>query len=233
MPAYDPPRTDIDRLAFLKRAVATGEEDTSAGNTYVTVDTLSRSKHFVEEFAPVVSAVSEKSSERSKEVREKSEATKLVEVFLRDIWEVLKRRANREDQPAEVLTYYLLSLDGTVPKPSGREALMTMAEQVVQGDAAAVAAGFPAMINPSAAELKARIDNARTEADDVAGADRAYDKAQEAAAELREQADDLIDDIAAELRFNLRKKDPASRRRIMRTYGVKYRYLKGELVEAD
>ncbi len=51
--------------------------------------------------------------------------------------------------------------------------------------------------------------------------------------ELREQADDLIDDIAAELRFNLRKKDPASRRRIMRTYGVKYRYLKGEPVEAE
>ena len=89
------------------------------------------------------------------------------------------------------------------------------------------------MINPSATELKAQIDNARTEADDVAGADRAYDQAQEAASGLREQADDLIDDIAAELRFNLRKKDPASLRRIMRTYGVKYRYLKGEPVEAD
>ncbi len=233
MPVYDPPRTDIDRLAFLKRAVATGEEDNSAGNTYVTADTLDRSKHFVEEFDPVVSKVSEKSSERSKEVREKGEATKRVEVCLRDIWEVLKRRANREDQPAEVLTYYLLTLDGTVPKPSGREALMTMAEQVVQGDAAAVAAGFPAMINPSAAELKAQIDNARTESGDVAGADRAYDKAQEDAEDLREQADDLIDDIASELRFNLRKKDPASRRRIMRTYGVKYRYLKGEPVEAE
>ena len=104
---------------------------------------------------------------------------------------------------------------------------------MVQGDAAAVAAGFPAMINPSATELKAQIDNARTEAADVAGADRAYDEAQEAAENLREHADDLIDDIAAELRFNLRKKDPASRRRIMRTYGVKYRYLKGEPVEAD
>ena len=50
---------------------------------------------------------------------------------------------------------------------------------------------------------------------------------------VREHADDLIDDIAAELRFNLRKKDPASRRRIMRTYGVKFRYLKGEPVEAE
>ena len=233
MPVYDPPRNDIDRLAFLKRAVATGEEDIAAGKTYATGDTLNKSKLFIGEFAPVVSAVSEKSSERSKEVREKAEATKLVEVFMRDIWEVLKRRVNREDQPAEVLNYYLLTLDGTVPKPSGREALMTMAEQVVHGDADAVAAGFPAMVNPSAADLKARINNARTEAADVAGADRAYDEAQEAAENLREHADDLIDDIAAELRFNLRKKDPASRRRIMRTYGVKYRYLKGEPVEAD
>ena len=84
------------------------------------------------------------------------------------------------------------------------------------------------MCNPSAAELQAVLDTARSEFDDVAMADREYDKAQEEIERLRPQADDLIQDVFAELRFNLRKKDDASQRRIMRTYGAEFRYLKGE-----
>ncbi len=48
------------------------------------------------------------------------------------------------------------------------------------------------MQNPSAAELDAVLKTAQSESDDVAMADRAYDKAQEAIAALRAQADELI-----------------------------------------
>ena len=36
-----------------------------------------------------------------------------------------------------------------------------------------------------------------------------------------------------ELRFNLRKKDGSSQRRIMRTYGANFHYLKGEPVDEE
>lgn len=89
------------------------------------------------------------------------------------------------------------------------------------------------MENPSAAELKAVVDEAQTEAQDVTVADREFDQAQEALGKLRPQADELINEIMAELRFRLRKRDAASQRRIMRTYGATYRYLKGEPVEEE
>ena len=126
-----------------------------------------------------------------------------------------------------------LPLSGDVPNPTTQEEWLALAAQVVQGDADAVAAGHPAMVNPSAARLQAVLAATMTEAEDVAMADRAYDEAQEAVAALRPRADELIEDVMAELRFNLRKKDPPSQRRIMRTYGARFRYLEGEPVDPD
>ena len=41
-------------------------------------------------------------------------------------------------------------------------------------------------------------------------------------------ADEFIDETIAELEFNLRKLDPSNKRRIMRSYGVTYKYAAGE-----
>ena len=154
-------------------------------------------------------------------------------MYLRDFWEVLRRRARRLDQPAEVLTYYGLTLDGLAPQPTNQEAWLAVAAQVVEGDRLAVEAGYPPMVNPSAAEVAQVLEAARREADDVARADRAYDQAQEAVARLRIRADELIQEVMAELRFALRRRDPASRRRIMRTYGARFYYLRGEPRDPD
>jgi len=78
---------------------------------------------------------------------------------------------------------------------------------LVVGDAQAVAAGYPAMVNPSAADLNALVQAAQTEKDDVAIADREYDQAQEALAVLRVQADDFIGEVMAQLRYVLRRLD--------------------------
>jgi len=43
----------------------------------------------------------------------------------------------------------------------------------------------------------------------------------------------LVDDVMAELRFHLRKLEASSQRRVMRTYGARYDYLKGEPADAD
>ena len=233
MPRLDDPNTDLDREAFLVRAQETGLSDRKAGRNYVSEETLTSVGGFLGEFRPAVKDSTGKLGARAKETREASEAVKPVGVYTRDIWEGIKRRAAREDLPAEVLTYYKLPLSGEVPKPGGREAWITLAKQVVEGDADAVKAGFEAMSNPSAAQLAKVVERARKELSDVAGADREYDKAQEVVSGLRSGADELIDEVVDELKFNLRKMDDSSRRRIMRTYGVQYRYLKGEPQDTD
>jgi hypothetical protein len=74
---------------------------------------------------------------------------------------------------------------------------------------------------------------ARIEQAEVASADRGYDEAQAAVASMRARADELADEVLADLRFNLRKLDGPSQRRVMRTYGARYGYLEGEPKDAD
>ena len=60
-----------------------------------------------------------------------------------------------------------------------------------------------------------------------------YDESQAKIAGMRKQADELIADIMAELRLTLRKMDAPSQRRVMRSYGARFSYLKGEQVDED
>ncbi|NKQ35550.1 MAG: hypothetical protein HF973_08040 [Chloroflexi bacterium] len=108
-----------------------------------------------------------------------------------------------------------------------------MGRSLIQGDAAAVAAGFPAVVNPSVTELQTALAAAETAVNDIALYDRAYDDAQKSLADLRPQADDLCQRIVSELRFTLYNLDPASQRRVMRTYGARYRLRPGEALDGD
>ncbi len=233
MPNFARPNTDLDREGFLVRALETGRGDLAAGRSYVNKETLDDIAAFLSDFRPAVRAGTEKLSARSKESREAGAAVEKVSVYCRDMWEGIKRRTAREGQPAEVLTFYGLPLNGEVPKPGGREAWMALADQIVAGDAKAATAGYAPMANPNAAELAAVVAAARTEQADVAAADRGYDSAQAAVESMRARADELVDDVMAELRFRLHKLDGPSQRRVMRTYGARYAYLKGEPADAD
>lgn len=233
MPYYDAPSNDVQRLAFLQRAHATGLQDVAAGAGLVNQETLDAIAAFLPGFQAAMGAVSARLGARAKETQERLEAIERVKLYTRDLWEVVKRRVRRLDQPAAVLSFYRLPLDGTVPNPTTQEDWLAMAAQVVGGDTEAVAAGYPAMVNPSAAELQAVLDAALSEAADVAAADRAYDQAQAAVAALRPQADELLEEVMADLRYRLRKEDAPSQRRVMRTYGARFRYLPGEPLDSD
>lgn len=231
MATYRAPRSDLERQAFLETAAKTGQEDIDAGKDYLSQELVTSITDFLPNYDLKIENVTLFLSGREKEVREKNEAISDLVTYTHDLWEVLRRRVNRKDEPAEILTYYRLPLDGKNPTLHTDSEWLTMAENVVAGDAQAVAAGFDAMINPTAAELDAVRVATQTEVDEVAPADRQYDEAQEAAATLRPQADELILEVMDSLRYTLRKKDAPSQRRIMRSYGAKYTYLRGETIE--
>lgn len=233
MPVLSTPRNDLERVAFLQRSVKTGLSDVAAGHNYLSQPTLDEVDALAQTFDAALSQISAEQSDRSREIRQRNEAVDLLSTYVRDFWEVARRRAHRLNQPAEVLTFYGLPLDGVSPTLTRPDEWLAMAANVVRGDGEAVTAGYPAMSNPSADEITAVLDTARLEAEEANTADRTYDEAQEALADLRVQADQAIEDILAELRFTLRRKDNASQRRVMRSYGASYTYLEGEPLDVD
>ena len=170
---------------------------------------------------------------RVSETAESNEALEKLKMYISHLWISIHNRAQRLALPAGVLNYYGLTSDGSRPSPSGRDAWLQLAEQVVRGDAQAVAAGYTAVAEPSAAELQAILNSAIAEANDVVAADRTYDKAQATLATFRPKADELIMEVRDVILFATRRMDAPSQRRILRTYGARYRYLPGEPVDMD
>nr|WP_319400010.1 hypothetical protein [uncultured Carboxylicivirga sp.] len=230
MPEIQFPQSDNARSQFLKKCINTLAANSVEKATLVMVppEVIDKANVLLPQFDQKLSVVNSLLSQRSKEVSEKQVSLDALNVWLRDFWEVLRRRTSRLNHSAQVLTHYYLPLSGATPELSKQKDMLDIAQRVVDGDATAVLAGYPAMINPSASELKEVLDKAWKEVGDVPMADEVYDKAQEEIAGLRVQMDDIIREIYEYLNFNLRKKDAASKRRILQNYGFTYRYLKDE-----
>ncbi len=233
MPRIAKPTSDESRLTFLKTALSTGQTDVKSGNGYLNSETMNVCTQTAAKFEVKLNELSGFLASRSKEVREKNEAKARLELFIRDLWEVTKRRVFRNSEPAEVLTYYCLPLDGMVPPIITEKEIFVLAGQIIKGDEKAVSAGYPAAANPSAKELSVEMAKAQKEFNDVSPADRQFNQAQETLAPLRAKADEVIGDIIDDLEYNLRKKEASICRRIMRTYGVTFAYAIGEPVDEE
>lgn len=233
MPYFTQPNSDADRLAFLKHALTSSRNRRAAAKAELSLDTETGLAAFVPQFESAFDATTSAHSARIRETRQRREALEKLALYVRDLWAVLRRHVRRLDEAPEIYTYYRLPLDGTTLKPTRQADWLGIATDVVRGDAEAVAAGYPPMANPSAAEVAAVLAAAQLEAHQADMADRTLDQAQEAIALLRGDADQWVSDIMAELRFVLRRKSPASQRRIMRTYGATFGYFSGEKIDPD
>jgi hypothetical protein len=220
-------------LTFLRTAAQTATQDQANGLIYITPDTLRELNEFLKIFDLAFLHVSAAVGERSREVEEGEAAMAELKLVLDDLWEVLRRRVRRTDEPVGVLRFYGLDIEGQPPDLNTHEEWLELAEQMIEGDAQAVAAGYTAAVCPSAAELQAALDSAHKELADVTPAERELDRAQKAVLSLRQQADDLIGDVIEELRFHSRKEDPVSQRHLLRTYGATYRYQPDEVRDLD
>lgn len=233
MPFYVPPKTDTERLNFLRTAVQTAAVDYTNGIEYISRDTFQELHSFLPQFDEAFLDAAATFGQRDKEVEEQEAALDKLKQVIDDMWEVISRRVRRHGEPTGVLRFYYLNPDGSKPNPDTLDGWFELAENIVAGDADAVAAGYDAAACPPAAELAAALASARKEAADVIPADAAHDRAQAAIAALRSQADEFVADAVEELRFHLRKEETSSQRRIMRTYGARFAYNPGEPRDMD
>ena len=141
---------------------------------------------------------------------------------IRDIWVAVKRRTVREELAVAGQVYYGLTLDGKQPQITAQATWLSQAAQIIQGEAAAVAAGYPALAAPTIAQLQTRLTAAQTAASQRATAKTSYDNSLAALSTLGQQVDDLIATAMHELRLALRTETASSRREIMRSYGARF-----------
>lgn len=221
---YQAPESDARRARTLKQTIAVAAQDTVDGHTFIHPDVIAAATALYADFDAKMEVVSEKLSARIQLIEQKDAAIQLLEWNVRDGWEMVKRRGRRRGESSGVLTYYGLATDGIVPGSAPQQGWLDYGKVMINGDDEAAAGGFERLLCPNQAEIQAAYTAAETLFEKVPSADRAYDMAQKAVADLRPQVDEVLADIVRDMRYNISraKMDKESERRIMRGYGFEF-----------
>ncbi len=241
MPRVRPPRSDSGQAHLLSTSIKTAAGDASAGLTYLPPGLVADITAFLNDriengstlpgFTKLLAQRAALEGNVTRETAEAQAAEDDLDTHIRDYIVVLARRTYRMKHSVAVLDYHQLDHDGNIPLITSREDRRTVALQLIDGDATAAAEGFPLMANPSAAELQTRLTTATTETDQIVPADRALQDILGLIREARPHATELVQEILDELRHATRRIEPGTARDIMRSYGVTFETLPGEIPE--
>jgi hypothetical protein len=120
--------------------------------------------------------------------------------------------------------FYNLDINSAaLPALRSEQDITTWGLRISAGDAARIAAGGAAMANPTAADVAAAIALFNTNNTTQSTKKDAYDAAQEAVEDLREEADKVIKKLWDEVETHFDEEEPESKRRKASEWGVVYR----------
>lgn len=233
MPNIIIPRSNEELIRFFETATRVATEDRLAEKLYLDADWITQASDFVEAFKTNVRNLPNAQRNRMLQVEERRVKVAKLEVYVRDYLNGLKRMVYREGLPISLLAVYTLPESGEIPLLSNTNEVISWAEKIVKGNADAVAAAYPAMSNPTAAQVAAVLAEANAEIDDVSAIDRAWDTAMDEIEAMRITGFEMAQDAEQQLNYQLRKLTPPDRRHIMRTYGFAYTYAEGETPDPE
>jgi hypothetical protein len=232
MPRYYIPQTDVSRLSFLAKTVATANAAIASGTTQrIPAELLAEVTAHHDAYAAAHNAVQIALSQRVGETAEAKAAADRLYMYISHMWTTVYNRYLREEQSPTILGYYRLQNEGSRPSITRRQEILMMAAELISGDAQAVADGYAPISQPTALELQGVLAAASTETDDSPTADARYDEAQAAVAVLRPEADRLIKEVRDYVLFSARTMDASSQRRILRNFGAVYYYSSSETID--
>lgn len=233
MPNIIIPRSNEDLIRFFETATRVANEDHLVQVKYVDADWITQGSDYVEDFKTRVRALTTAQQNRAQQIEERRAKFVKLEGYVRDYLGVFKRMVTREDLPVSLYMFYGLPENGDTPPLSNMDDVLSWAEKIVQGDADAVAAGYPAMSNPSAAQVNTLLTQTKAEMDDVSAVERVLDTSLDEIEALRAIGFAMAQDAEQQLNFQLRKLSPPDRRRIIRRYGFQYTYAAGETPDPE
>lgn len=233
MPKIYLPRSNEELIRFFETATRVATEDRLAEKFYIDADWIPQASDFVEAFKSRVRNLTSAQRNRAVQIEERNAKTAKLDTYIRDFLSVYKRMVYREGLPASAFLFYGLPESGDLPNPTNLNDLLSWAEKIIEGNADAVTAGYPAMSNPTAVQVSAILTEAKAEIDDVSSVERHLDTALDELEASRATGYAMAQDAEQQLNFQLRKLTPPDKRRIMRTYGFHYTYAEGETPDPE
>ncbi|MDJ0835866.1 MAG: hypothetical protein QNK37_05070 [Acidobacteriota bacterium] len=215
-------------LSFLKRASGNGELDIEQGKNLLVKPWFEKIAGLVGPFEKAMVDQLHAHARRAEEIAARNKVVATMKHTVRDFRSALMRRVRRNGEPEIVLQYYRMPHER---KPVYDDDWYQLGRWLLDGEATAQRKGFPAMTNPSADELAASLDAFAKLRGKAEEADRRYRDAQDVLVDLRKETQLAARGLAANFRVLLHDKDAPTIRRIMRSYGFRFRGQAEEVLE--
>ena len=219
--------TSVQGLLRLLQSTVQQAGQTDGGNgALLAKRTVTAVEALLPNFAEADQAVRQAEAER-RDAMVAADAT-LVPLMMavRNLRLLLRRQVRQGTLAPGILSFYAIPLTGRVSDPHRRADWLALAEQLLAGHAQALAAGYPAAVDPAA--LEAATAAMRGTLDRLQQADAALQELRAGRTTLRDRAFQLSDEVLSELRFRLRNKPRPYVRQILRAYGLVASRRQGE-----
>ena len=228
MPFRQLPNTDEGRAKALKNAKEKAN-NTDPTQWAISTETKDRVDAFLPDWEQELAERGEALSGQTEASKTEDEAMGKAHTYMSHFWQVFNFGIERENYSASDRAYYQAPVNNSeIPWTFTESEILVWGKRLIDGEAARIAAGGVAMVNPTIDEVIVKYNayvaahNAQSTAKDE------YDKEQEDVETKRPEADDLILDVWDEVEFTFRKDDPPSKRRKAREWGVVYVSRPGE-----
>ncbi len=217
-----PANSDRARFDFLKSARNSGQADITADKGILSQEQVDSVKATIDPYRQAMLASRDAYADRRNAVAARTEILEKLSHNIRDFWTSLINRNKRNSLPPGLLEYYRLPTDGGRPKVTTKTRWVQLGEDLIDGEKLALEKGFPAMSNPSVADITEFLGETEQAGLVVTQTDSAYQDVQEELTNLRKAVDTQMRELARQFRFHLADHEASARRRIMRRYGFTF-----------
>ena len=219
------PTTDSERIVNLRTALESNLRDQSAGHPYLAATTVAELEALTAPLEAAVHNMAQATAKHRAALAASAEAITSLQAQVRHIWTTVRWRVRWQGASPAVLAYYHLPAQRT-PYPKSRGGWLELAERLIQGDAAAIQAGYPSAADTPA--LTAARDALASALNALNGAKQTLQTAQQELISLRRSSDQTIRHLNGDLRYALRDRSTTAQQQIMRTYAVRFRRIAAE-----
>ena len=225
------PRSVADYLTATKAAKTKADAIGDVTKIAFSAATYDRLNGFIPIFGTEVNERKEALVNQTNATAEKNQAYEKAAIYASQFFQVFNFGVyrgvfNETDRP-----FYGLDVnDGNTPVINSDSDLLLWGDNLIDGEAARIAAEGTPMSMPSAAEFETEFNKFKDLQIAQSQLKDQYDKEQEDVAALLDDADLLVRDIWDEVEFTFRHDAAASKRRKCREYGIVYVNDKNEVI---
>jgi hypothetical protein len=233
MPYRRLPNTDLARLRAIEAGLELGKR-TAVKQLAFSQQTLENLQMFYPSFLGAIRQLNHSKQNQFERSKEYGEVFRKAKLYLSHFLQVVNFAIAREEMKPEVIEFYGLKVNSKATPPLNLEAhILTWGERIIDGEQKRIMKGGSPIYSPSIALVKVHYEEFKEAYRQQKMLQNITNLASVKVAELREKADELIQQMWNEVENSLIHLSDDEKREKAQRYGIVYVYRASEQKKAE